>query len=949
MQFRGIYFITPFLICLFMVCASKLAFPGEDDLQLPVEVFQAIRKGVKSVSFKNEYVKLGIPFPEGVVKDLNGRAGLAVENTDFQTRVLKKWPDGSVKWALVEFLATVNKGNKAKKIIISGTGISSGKNLATDRSQSIWVDTGPLQAEIKKTGFNIFNRVVVDGQDILEVGNSKGVVLVDAKGNEFLSSNCKDSRVFIEENGPVKATIRIEGCHCFEETNLLYSTTRLFFYKGKRNVKVQYTLKNASKNYARHVFIKSLDLCLKPINDEGAKVTVSTHKGSKSFDLQKGDIDFYQAVSDFPWRSDGSHFYYNGPVSPDFKREKQRGYKQEGYWIWQDKKIVFEGKRNEYPDLGFMDISDSKGRGVTAGIRYMAGHWPKALKADTSGNLIVSLWPEENERGYWIRYGSHNTYEVMYSFHSKPLKDPKFEIKRFQYPLVARVPVDWWNKNVEGVCPLYNFVSSSEERKVAEKLGIKYKVGWRKPKFQVWRYHYWGHGGFLNQHDFARISLVNFLRHDKDLLKAGEFYLLAESMFNYYADWAVYHSDDYDYSKIQYNPKDNKGKAGLAKVVFEWEHQHWYGMPLYYYMTGDERIKEAAYDLGDYIKKLSNPLSLTYMRVFGTGMFSLAAMYEFTGNQEFLRLADMNFKRLLDVESDPKEAGANRFVDRNRGHIFIDWKRGYVAGGSGSGWPGIKADLMLGSLLYDGLLNYYFQINDKNPLKEKAYDVLTGISEFMFHEPYFEDVKGKRNRWAHWIPYIYNLQDRNKSNHGYKLAGQASFWFVLPYLSTGEKRWINKSGKLVKMAMDDEEIWGSFGFIDHPGYQAISYFLLNKEDYPEVNPVDDLHAEFKEGRIYLSWTVPENNIDGYGIKYSDKNIVDYLQYDPSTKTFKYDPEIHINWWAADNVVDEPRPLPQRSTQTYSLKLKKGQYYFAIKTKRKNMEGKMSNVVKVIVP
>jgi hypothetical protein len=785
-----------------------------------VEVFQALREGVESVSFENEHVRLGIPFPEGMVKDLNGRAGLAVEQSDFQTRVLKNWPDGSVKWALVEFLASVRKGSKKEKVIRKGNGVSLGRSLATEQHQSIWVDTGPLQVAIKKKGFNIFDRVIVDGKEILDIGNSKGIVLTKQDGTEILSATCRNSNVFIEENGPVKATVRADGFLCSGTDELLSYTMRLFFYKGNRNVSVQFTIKNASKNNVRHVYMKSLDLHSKLINDGNSRAAFLTHNGLKSLGLKDGTVNFYQAVSGFPWRSDGDSFYYHGPISPDYKRERQRGYKQEGYWVWQDNKIVFEGKRNQYPDLGFVDIFDSNGSGVTAGIRYMAGHWPKALKADVSGNLTVSLWPEENEEGYWIRFGSHNTFEVLYSFHSKIPKYPTIEVKRFQYPLIARAPIDWYNKNVEGIYPLYSFVSFSDEKNIANKLGIKYKIGWRKPKFKVRRYHYWGHGAFTNQHDFARIALVNFLRDDRSLLKAGESYLLAESMFNYYADWATYHSDDYDYSKRQFRPKENNEKASLAKVVFEWEHQHWYGMPLYYYMTGDERIREAILDLGDYIKKLSNPLSLTFMRVFGTGMFSLAAMYEFTEDREFLRLADINFERLLNSKYDPQKPYAN---------IFIDWDRGCVVGGSGSGWrpvnPGIKADLMLGSLLYDGLLNYYFFLENSSQFKNKVYQLLMKISEFMYQEPYFEGTK--RGHWAYWIPYIYNLADKEKSQHGYKLIGQASFWVVFPYLITKENKWTERMKKMLKMAIWDESgVWGSYGYLDHPGYQTMAFFIL---------------------------------------------------------------------------------------------------------------------------
>lgn len=804
-----------------------LALPCHADdkgLNLEIEVFQAVRDGVKGIGFSNEYARIGLPFPSGMVKENNGRASLAVEGREYQTRVLKRWPDGSVKWALVEFLASPSKGSSEKVRLIEGPGVSAGVLLAVEKNGVVSVDTGPMQVEIRKAGFNLFDRVVVGGKEIVQTGESRGIVLVDGEGKEFLASRYKDTKVVIEENGPVKATVKVDGRHAGEQGWLLDYTVRLFFFKGQSRVKAQYTLRNAGKERVDYIFIKSLSLETKPNLTGEKKVLVSTHKGGQELDVHKGPINFYQAVSDFPWMSDGGSFYWHGPIAPDYKREEQRGYSQEGYWIRQDGNPVAEGKRREFPELGYMDVSNDAGRGITVGIRYMAGQWPKALTADDSGTLTMALWPGDNGQGYWIRYGSHNTFEVMYQFHADRSTKPEDEMLRFQYPLVARAPVEWYNRNVEGMYPLYHVIRLSEEKYLAKKLETPYQVGWRKPKFKVWRYHYWGHGGFLNQHDFARISQMNFLRDDRDLSKAGEAVLLAEAMVNYYADWAVRHSDDYDFNRQQFEPKEWRKDVELAKVVFEWEHQHWYGMPLYYYMTGDERIREAVLDWGEYVKNLANPLNLTHMRVFGTGMFSLAAMYEFTGDEEFMKLADMNFRRLLDSKYNPKKPYAN---------IFVDWERGCVIGGSGSGWnpeepekSGIKADLMLGSLLYDGLLNYYNHTRSDNALRGTAYKLLMKISEFMYREPYFEGTK--RGQWAYWIPYEYNMTDREKSRHSYKLVGQASFWVTFPYELTGEKKWTERMEKMMKMALWDEDgVWGGYGYIDHPGFQTIGYYLMN--------------------------------------------------------------------------------------------------------------------------
>ena len=797
---------------------------GAAGVDLDLEVFQSLREGVEKNSFVDDHVRIGIPFPRGIVTESGGCPSLAVPGREYQTKVLKLWPDGSVQWALVEFLASPAKGKSEHVRLADGPGASPGKTLAMEKSGVIHVDTGPLQVDISREDFNIFQRVAVKGQEIIRQGSSRGIVLTDGDGREYVASRCRDTRVIIEENGPVKSTIRVDGGHCGDKGRLLDFTMRLFFIKGKSDVTVQYTLRNASSKSVSHVLVKSLDLETRISIKEPGTVNVNTHKGERSFDLRNGDLAFYQAVSDFPWMSDGDQFYYQGPIEPDYSREQQRGYSDEGYRVVQAGKLALKGKRSEFPDLGFLDMSDAKGLGLTAGVRHMAGQWPKALRGDAQGKIQVSLWPVENKKGYWIRYGSHNTFEVMYHFHfhTDGSASPREAMSRFQYPLAARAPIDWYNRNVEGIYPLYHFISFRDEEKLAAKLGAEYGIGWRKTAFKVWRYHYWGHGAFLNQHDFGRIALVNALRDDRDLLKAGESYLYAESIFNYYADWGVYHSDDYDYAAQQYAAKENRDKADLAKVVFDWEHSHWYGMPLWYYMTGDERIREAVLDWGEYVKRQANPLSMNYMRVFACGIFSLAALYEFTGDAEYKRLADLNFRRLLEAKYSPPAPPPT---------IFIDWERGYVAGGSGSGWPGVKADLMFGSLLYDGLLNYYQQMKANDPLKSDASRLLAKMSEFMYREPYFEGTK--RGHWAYWIPYVYDLTDREKSDHNYRLIGQATFWTVLPYETTGDNRWIERMKKMMKMALWDESgVWGSYGYLDHPGFQTIGYYL-NRLYFPE--------------------------------------------------------------------------------------------------------------------
>jgi hypothetical protein len=921
-----------------------------EEINVSLTIHEALREGVTGIDRIQEPVTVGIPFPKGILSEKNGVPQLALEGVrEYQFRTLAKWPDGSMKWVLVDFQTSVKSGGINNNIhVIRGSGNSPGE-LAEDKGEVISINTGVMSVQIKKKGFNLFDSVIMEGRGIIAKGTSKSIVAIGEEGKEYLALNDSKTKVSIEENGPVRAVIKAKGTHVGNGKRMMDYTVRMHFYKGKSMVRVFYTLRNASKEQFEHAYIRSLDLVTKLSFNGPYQIGIAGHNSVIKEQLSEKDdnVVYYQAVSDFPQEYAGDAFYDKAPIPPDYKREKERGFVQEGYWIKKGERELARGKRKEYPDLAFLDISDKDGKGVTIGIRFAAGWWPKSLRASGAGIIEVGLWPKENKVGYWIRYGSHNTFEVMYEFHDRA-NDPAASMKKFQYPLVAKASVEWYNRNVKGIYPLYNFVSFAEEQNYIKGKGWDYLVGWRKPKMKVWRYHYWGWGGFLNQHDFARIGLVNFSRETEDIVRAGEYFLGAEARFNYNADWAVYHSDDYDLSATERgkwrlpDPEKNREKAQLAKVVFEWEHPHWYGMPLYYYMTGDERIKEAILDWAEYVKKTHTNITMgSYQRVWGWGMYTLAAMYDFTGDKTFIDIADKNFIWLLENRDDSQHRGST---------IFIDWNRGYIAGGPGSGWGkehGLKPGLMTGYVLFDGLYNYYLYMDESNPLKRRVADVLEGLSEFMYREPYVEGRKG--GHWAFWLPYSYNLENKSKSEHQYRLILQAFYVNLADYLFNGGDRWLERIDKTIRMAgWDESGIWDHFGFIDHPGLQSMLYLQLHpRTDILPPEPVKDLSVRVNGGHVILSWTAPADAVR-YQIKFSTKKLVESLEFDPDKRIYKYNPAEYANWWAGENILDEINPGTSGTKQQHIIKnLKPGHHYIAIRSwDASNNRSRISNLAEV---
>ena len=71
-------------------------------------------------------VTMGVPFPQGA---LRSKANLRVEaggkERPLQTRTMLAWPDGSVKWVLLDFQTDLEAGKDNRCELFYGDGVSS--------------------------------------------------------------------------------------------------------------------------------------------------------------------------------------------------------------------------------------------------------------------------------------------------------------------------------------------------------------------------------------------------------------------------------------------------------------------------------------------------------------------------------------------------------------------------------------------------------------------------------------------------------------------------------------------------------------------------------------------------------------------------------------------------------------------------------------------------------
>ena len=207
-----------------------------------------------------EPVRSGVPIPRSAalmdVTDLRlvGPAGVAVPA---RFTALGRWgagpadPGAPVRWVQVEFRADVPAGGAATYTLLDGGAGPAPAALAmVETAAAVEVTTGPARFLVSKSRGTIIesawldldsNGVFAASELALAPAADTGSFVVSA-GMEYRAAASAPASVTVEDGGPERATIRIEGYHRAGGTPLLRYVTRLTFFAGESYVRVQHTI-----------------------------------------------------------------------------------------------------------------------------------------------------------------------------------------------------------------------------------------------------------------------------------------------------------------------------------------------------------------------------------------------------------------------------------------------------------------------------------------------------------------------------------------------------------------------------------------------------------------------------------------------------------------------------------------------------------------------------------
>ena len=168
-----------------------------------------------------------------------------------QSWPLAYWPDGSIKFS--GFCHDRDTGYDPARWKLSLPGFRSYRSAtwAPDNAGYIQINTGPLKCVINKSGDSvIIDWLSVNGTSVAQKGQ---LVCILQNGPE---TNPEDSppprekflgnikKVTLEQNGPVRAVVKIEGMHkgVTSGREWLPFTVRLYFYSGETSVRLVHTI-----------------------------------------------------------------------------------------------------------------------------------------------------------------------------------------------------------------------------------------------------------------------------------------------------------------------------------------------------------------------------------------------------------------------------------------------------------------------------------------------------------------------------------------------------------------------------------------------------------------------------------------------------------------------------------------------------------------------------------
>ena len=187
----------------------------------------------------------GVPWPQGrhapgAEFTLRTAAGAAVP---VQSWPLAYWPDGSLKWT-GHALPADTPATDGFELAAGSPAVPARPLTVKESAEAIDIDTGVIRCRVGKTGEILIQEIAREGRVIAREGR---LVCLREDRTDPAAPRSEPfagaiAKVTLEQGGPIRAVVKIEGRHHRGDRSWLPFVVRLYFYAGGDAVRMLHTI-----------------------------------------------------------------------------------------------------------------------------------------------------------------------------------------------------------------------------------------------------------------------------------------------------------------------------------------------------------------------------------------------------------------------------------------------------------------------------------------------------------------------------------------------------------------------------------------------------------------------------------------------------------------------------------------------------------------------------------